>query len=179
MAKKATLSNNALYALAAARIGLGLVFLWAFFDKLFGLGFATCRDAKTDVVTQMCEKAWLNGGSPTTGFLKAAAKGPFQNFYNGLAGNALIDWLFMLGLLLIGLSLVLGIGIKIASVSGSVLLAMMWTAVLPPENNPAIDDHIIYIFVLLTIMFANSEQKLGLGAWWRKQSLVRKLPILE
>ena len=35
---------KALYALALARISLGLIFLWAFFDKLWGLGFATCRD---------------------------------------------------------------------------------------------------------------------------------------
>ncbi|MFC3824299.1 hypothetical protein ACFOSO_37505, partial [Planomonospora venezuelensis] len=31
----------AAYAWAAARIALGWVFLWAFADKTFGLGFAT------------------------------------------------------------------------------------------------------------------------------------------
>lgn len=179
MATKSTANNNTLMALALARIGLGAIFLWAFFDKLFGLGFATCRDAKTEVVTTMCQKAWVNGGSPTAGFLKMATKGPFVDFYHSLAGNTLIDWLFMSGLLLIGLALLFGIGVKIAAVSGSVLLAMMWTAALPPDNHPVLDDHIIYIFTLMAIMFANSDQKLGLGNWWRKQKLVKTAPFLQ
>ena len=60
--------------LAVARVLLGLVFLWAFVDKLFGLGIAT-----------PAARAWLNGGSPTTGFLKSV-EGPFSNFFNGIAG---------------------------------------------------------------------------------------------
>ncbi|RGA01239.1 hypothetical protein DI270_030565 [Microbispora triticiradicis] len=48
------------YVWAAARIAIGWVFLWAFLDKLFGWGFAT-----------PAAKAWINGGSPTTGFLNA------------------------------------------------------------------------------------------------------------
>ncbi|MER7365496.1 hypothetical protein ABT353_22580, partial [Nonomuraea wenchangensis] len=46
------------YVWAAARISIGWVFLWAFLDKTFGWGFAT-----------PAAKAWINGGSPTTGFL--------------------------------------------------------------------------------------------------------------
>jgi len=30
--------------LGILRISFGLIFLWAFFDKLFGLGFATASD---------------------------------------------------------------------------------------------------------------------------------------
>jgi hypothetical protein len=76
MPKKVKNNDKTPYVLAVARISLGLTMLWAFFDKLWGLGFSTCRDAKTGVVTQMCSKAWVNGGSPTTSFLKFAAKGP-------------------------------------------------------------------------------------------------------
>lgn len=167
------------FAWAALRISIGAIFLWAFFDKLFGLGFATCRDAKTDVVTTMCSKAWLEGGSPTYGFLKMAAKGPFAEFYNGLAGNHLIDWLFMMGLLLIGFALVAGIGVKIATMTGSLLLFMMWTAVLPPENNPVLDDHLVYIIALFGVYSANSSQVWGLRKWWVSQEVVKDFPILE
>lgn len=180
MAKKKTNQlEKAWLALALGRISLGFIFLWAFFDKLFGLGFATCRDAKTDVVTTMCSKAWVEGGSPTEGFLKFAAKGPFKDFYNGLAGNSFIDFLFMAGLLLIGIALVAGVAVKLAAVSGSILLFMMWTAVLMPDNNPLLDDHIVYIFVLLAIMYTNENQKLGLGSWWAKQDIVKNYPILK
>jgi len=44
------------YAVAAMRILLGIIFLWAFVDKLFGLGFATSS-----------AKSWLGGASPTSG----------------------------------------------------------------------------------------------------------------
>ncbi len=167
------------YFWAVARIFLGLTFMWAFFDKLFGLGFATCRDVKTEAVSMFCEKAWVSGGSPTTGFLKFAAKGPLESFYHNLAGNMFIDVLFMAGLFLIGFALVFGIGMKLASVSGVLLMAMMWSALLLPENNPVIDEHVIYSVVLLGLLAANHQQKLGLRHWWVKQSLVKRFPVLE
>ena len=61
--------------------------------------------------------------------------GPLADFYTGLAGNAIVDWVFMLGLLGIGVALILGIGMRIAAVSGAAMLIMMWSAVLPPANN--------------------------------------------
>ncbi len=173
------LNTNGLLALALARISLGLIFLWAFFDKLIGLGFATCRDAKTDVVTQMCSKAWLEGGSPTLGFLKFGTKGPLADFYQSLAGNSLVDWLFMGGLLLIGTALVLGIGMRLATITGSLLLIMMWSAALPPDNNPILDDHIVYILLLLALGATNKQQVFGLRGWWVKQSIVKTYPVLE
>lgn len=174
-------SNNDVvwYGLALTRISIGFIFLWAFFDKLFGLGFATCRNPKTDAVTYMCEKAWISGGSPTDGFLKFATKGPLADFYSSLAGNQFIAILFMMGLLLIGLALVFGVGVKIAAISGSLMLLMMWSAVLPPENNPFIDDHIIYILILMVIKLGNNNQKLGLGGWWASQPVVKQNPILR
>jgi thiosulfate dehydrogenase [quinone] large subunit len=172
-------SGKVLYLLAVARIMLGLTFLWAFFDKLLGLGFATCRDAKTDSVTMLCEKAWVHGGSPTLGYLKFATKGPLASFYQNLAGNWFVDTLFMSAMLLIGLALIAGIGMKVATASAVTFLVMIWTAQLLPENNPLIDEHVIYSVVLLAILSANSNQKLGLGSWWRKQQLVKRFSILE
>lgn len=171
--------DTSLYFWAAARIALGLTFLWAFFDKLFGLGFATCRNPDTGVVITMCEKAWVNGGSPTTSFLKFATKGPLADFYQSLVGNAFVDILFMAGLGLIGLALIAGIGIRIATISGVLLLLMMWSSMLLPENNPLIDDHIIYAIVLLGILSSNGKQKWGLRRFWVARPIVKRLPILE
>lgn len=50
----------------------------------------------------------------------------------------------MLGLLGIGAALMLGVFMNLAAGAGALLLLLMWTAVLPPENNPFMDDHIIY-----------------------------------
>ncbi len=171
-------NDKSAYAWAALRITLGLIFLWAFLDKLLGLGFSTCRDASTDTVTVMCEKAWLSGGSPTEGFLSFATKGPFESVYQTMAGNMIIDILFMAGLGLIGAALILGIGMRIATLSGALLMFMMWTAVLPKENNPILDDHIVNIIALLGILAANPRQKWGLRSWWVKQSIVKRFPVL-
>lgn len=172
-------NDKSLYFWAIARIALGLTFLWAFFDKLLGLGFATCRDTKTDVITMFCEKAWVNGASPTIGFLKFATKGPLAPFYQSLIGNTFIDILFMAGLLLIGFALVAGIGMRLATISGVLLMLMMWSSLLLPENNPIIDEHIIYSIILLGLLAANRQQVWGLRNWWIKQPLVKRLPFLE
>lgn len=150
------------------RLAMGWTFLWPFLDKVFGLGFTTSAD-----------KSWLAGNSPTLGFLKFATQGPFSSFYQNLAGNALVDWLFMAGLLLIGASLILGIGIKVAAYSGSLMLFLMWTAALPPEHNPFLDDHIVYIIILIGLAATRSGQYLGLGQWWSKTALVKKYSFLE
>jgi thiosulfate dehydrogenase [quinone] large subunit len=126
----------------------------------------------------MCDKSVAKGGSATTGFLTYAAKGPMKDFYNGLAGNQLVDTLFMSGLLLIGLALVTGVGVQVATVSGIAMLLMMWSAVLPGENNPVLDDHIVYAVILIGVMMTNKNQVWGLGSWWQKQDLVKKYPVL-
>lgn len=156
--------NKIQYVFGLLRLMMGWIFLWAFIDKLFGLGFSTTA-----------EKAWLAGGSPTAGFLQFGVHGPFAEFYQGLAGIPLVDWLFMLGLLFVGVSLVLGIFMKLGSYAGMLMLFLMYTAAgLSPENNPFIDDHIIYIFVILSLVLTNSGEYLGLGKWWGSTSFVQK-----
>lgn len=154
--------------LSLARIGLGLIFLWAFFDKLFGLGRAT-----------KASQGWLDGGSPTSGFLSKATQGPLADFYHSAAGSPVVDWLFMIGLLMIGLALLLGIGVRIASYAGTLLMLLMWSAVLPPANHPFLDDHIIYGLLLLTLATSNLADSVGFSRWWSQTSLVQKYQFLK
>ena len=142
--------NKQKIVLAVLRVTMGFTFLWAFFDKVFGLGFATTPD-----------KAWLHGGSPTSGFLSFAVKGPFVNIFHSLAGIAVVDWLFMLGLLFVGLTLIFNKFVKWGCVTGSLMLLLMYLALLLPENNPLIDEHIIYIMVLALIYLADKEKDLS------------------
>jgi thiosulfate dehydrogenase [quinone] large subunit len=161
--------NRAVGLLAGlARLSLGWVFLWAFLDKTFGFGFATEN-----------KDSWLEGGSPTFGFLTFGAAGPFKGTYNDIAGQAWADWLFMLGLLGIGVALMAGVFMNLASWAGTVLLVLMWTAVLPPENNPFMDDHLVYALVLLLLAAMGAGRWLGLGGWWERQDMVQKHPVLR
>ena len=151
------------------RLSMGFIFFWAFLDKLFGLGRATAPD-----------KSWLAGGSPTAGFLQNAVTGPFADFYHKLAGNPVVDWLFMLGLLFVGLALISGIGVKIAGYSGALIFLLMYTAgFIPPKNNPFLDEHIIYIIIMIGIAITESGQTLGLGKWWASIRFIKRHQFLK
>lgn len=150
------------------RLAMGWMMLWAFFDKFFGLGFAT-----------VSEKSWLAGASPTAGFLQFGVHGPFSEYFHELANSAVIDWAFMAGLLFIGLALFFGIGVKIAGYSGAVLMLLMWLALLPPKNNPFLDEHIVYMLLFLFLGTGGSGRFLGLGHFWSNTKLVSKFKFLE
>src|SRR6476646_9049420 len=150
------------YTLAVIRLSLGWVFLWAFMDKMWGLGHETPSAG-----------AWVNGGSPTAGFLGKATSGPFASTYQSIAGDTWADTLFMLGLAGIGIALILGVAMRIAAVSGALMTVLMWTAVLPPANNPFMDDHLIYALLLVILAAAGAGTTLGLGTAWGRIPLVR------
>jgi thiosulfate dehydrogenase [quinone] large subunit len=173
-----TTAGPAARALAVLRIGFGLTFLWAFVDKLLALGFSTGYD-ETGKLDRFGDAAWINGASPTEGFLKFGADGPFQGFYNSIAGAALVDWLFMLGLLGIGLALTLGIATRLACAAGALLYLMMWTVVLPPENNPVLDDHILGAISLVVLALLNAGDTWGLGKRLARTDLVQANPVLR
>jgi thiosulfate dehydrogenase (quinone) large subunit len=158
--------------LATLRILMGLTFLWAFLDKVFGLGYSTGS-----------ARAWVNGGSPTEGFLGHVQVGPAQSLLRDMAGSGFVDWLFMLGLLGIGLALLLGIGMRLAAAAGSVLLAAMWIAEWPlaqstsagtatSSTNPLIDYHLVYLVVLIALALYAAGDTWGLGRQWAKVKLV-------
>ena len=154
--------------LALLRITLSVIFLWAFFDKLLGLGFATSAD-----------KSWLAGVSPTQGFLTNGTGGPFGQLFQSMGGSVIVDYLFMLGLLGVGSALLLGIGMKIATISGVTLMMLIYLAGFPPANNPIIDEHIIYILSLLLLYSARAGEYFGLGKRWQELPIVKRFSMLS
>ena len=155
-------------AFAVLRIAFGLTFLWAFFDKLFGFGYAT-----------PASKGWVDGGDPTAGFLGKGTSGPLADFYQSLVGDWWVTPLFMVGLAGIGLALTLGIGMRIAAVTGALLYLLMWSANLPPDNNPVLDDHILGAITVVVLALVAAGNVWGLGKWWSSLDFVRKYPWLR
>jgi thiosulfate dehydrogenase (quinone) large subunit len=168
------LTTGAAKFLAIVRVVLGFEFLWAFLDKTFGLGYAT-----------PAARAWINGGSPTKGFLSRVAVGPFESTFHAWAGAAWADWLFMLGLLGVGIALILGVGLRIAAVSGTVMMLLMWAAEWPlakvtsagepsMSTNPIVDYHIIYALVLIALAVTYAGNTWGLGRLWARLPFVQR-----
>lgn len=145
--------------LAAGRIIIGFTFLWAFIDKVFGLGYAT-----------PAERAWIDGGAPAQGFMQSL-EGPTAGFFQSISGPW-ADWLFMAGLLGIGVAMIAGAGLKIAAWSGTLLLAFMYIAQFPIGQanmgftNPLTDSHWIEAIVLLVAAYGLAGDTWGLGRWW-------------
>ena len=162
----AMITRTAAKALAVLRISTGFVFLWAFLDKTFGLGYSTPG-----------AKAWINGGSPTKGFLASVEAGPFQGFFHSIAGAGWVNWLFMLGMLGVGVALILGIGLRAAAAAATLIMAMMWAAEWPlasGSSNPIVDYHVIYAIAAIVVALTYAGHTWGFGKLWAKLPLVQK-----
>jgi thiosulfate dehydrogenase [quinone] large subunit len=178
LAAGTVITTGAARFLAVFRVVIGFEFLWAFLDKTFGFGYAT-----------PAARAWINGGSPTKGFLSRVAVGPFESILHSWAGAAWADWLFMAGLLGIGIALILGVGLRIAAVSGTVMMLLMWAAEWPlakvtsagepsMSTNPIVDYHIIYALVLIALALTYAGHTWGLGRLWARLPFVQRNPWL-
>lgn len=158
--------------LAALRLATGFIFLWAFLDKTFGLGFATPT-----------ERAWINGGKPSQGYLNSeSVVGPLQPFFASIA-SPVTDVLFMLGMLGIGLAVMLGIGLRVSAVAGTIILLLMYLAEWPfgpnaASNNPIVDYHIIYALSLVVVAVLLAGDTWGFGRPWRRLAMVQRMPWL-
>jgi thiosulfate dehydrogenase [quinone] large subunit len=168
------LTTAAAKALAVLRISTGFVFLWAFLDKTFGLGYATPS-----------AKAWVHGGSPTKGFLSSVDVGPFQSMFHSMAGTWFANGLFMLAMLGVGVALIAGIGMRIAAGAGVLVLAMMWFAEFPPaqhtasgqpsgSSNPITDYHLVYAVGVVVLALTYAGHTWGLGRRWAQLPFVQQ-----
>lgn len=172
-AATATATATRAHVFAGVRILTGFVFLWAFLDKTFGWGYATPSG-----------KGWIDGGSPTKGFLSGVAAGPMESTFHDWAGAGWANWLFMLGLLGVGLALLSGIALRLAAVAGTAMMALMWMAEWPLAKhlsdgslsmspNPLVDYHIIYAAVLIALAAVGAGTTWGLGRTWAELPVVR------
>ena len=148
------------------RILLGLIFLYSALNSLFGFTGEG--------------PGWLfGGGSPTFGYLNFATYGPFSNLFKGLAGNPVVDVLYVGGQLLIGLSLLLGIGLRIAGYAGALQMLLIYLSGFPPEFNPLISEHVVYGTILVAIAVLQPGTILGFGRAWSELEVVKNYPILQ
>lgn len=158
--------------ISTLRMVMGFIWLWAFLDKLIGLGFATSP-----------AKSWLAGNSPTTGFLKFGVnpESPFAPFYAELAKYAtLLDPIYMAMLFFVGISLLTGVMVRFGSLAGIIFSLSIYFSVIPLANNPLIDEHILYAIIFLMLIFTNAgNYGWSLGRKWQELEIVKKFPILK
>lgn len=118
-------------------------------------------------ITKILDPAWS-----AEGFLNNAQT--FSGFYAWLAQDSIlpvINFMNEWALLLLGVSLILGIFTRVSSYLGALLMLLYYFPSLDfpyLDHSFLIDEHIIYILVLL--MFATSK----VGNYWGLDGLMQK-----
>lgn len=105
----------------------------------------------------------------------------FQDIYAPLTSPSLdpiLTFLVSYGHLLIGLSLLVGLMVRVSSLFGAALLLLYWTAhmdwpYISNTNNFIIDDHIVYAVVCVYLFVYRAGHVWGLDAWAAEQPLFR------
>jgi thiosulfate dehydrogenase [quinone] large subunit len=104
----------------------------------------------------------------------------FDDLYSNLAGQAWVDWVYMLSTATIGILLILGIATRLAAIGGIIWMVLFYTASsIWPENNPVVDDHVIEAVALAGIAYVSAGRYLGLGRWWERTLIARRVPLLR
>lgn len=147
-------------SLFALRLAIGWMFLYA------GL-------------TKVLDPAWTSKG-----YLLGAKT--FSGFYLWLTQPGImpaIDFVNEWGLTLLGISLILGVFVRLSSVLGAVLMLLYYLPILdfpyPNLHSFIVDEHIIYIFVLLFFATMRAGRVYGLENWCSNLPLCAKFPKLR
>ena len=160
-------SERGQYVLAIGRILIGWMFLWAFLDKMFGLGYETPAG-----------QGVIDGGSPSS-YVEYMTSGLFEGLFKAIAGNGFIDFLLMAGLLILGITITLGIFTKITTISSIAFFLTMFCIVVPPADNPLIDYHVVYLVFMIAVYYLGGYDRLSLFPKWKELPMVKEFPIIE
>ena len=93
-------------------------------------------------------------------------KKAYREFY--FRPRPIINFLNEWGLTLIGLALIFGVFVRLASFFGIVLMMLYYLPIFPPAHG-LVDEHIIYSLVFLVLMAFGSGEILTLNKWLQER----------
>lgn len=112
-------------------------------------------------ITKMLDPNW-------TAANYIASTATFEGFYNWLISPGVIDVINLLnvwGLTLLGVSLILGIFVRLSSFLGAILMFLYYLPVLDfpyaGSHSFLVDEHIIYIFIFLLFITVDAGKIYG------------------
>lgn len=144
------------------RVGMGWLFLYAGFDKLRN-------------------PAWS-----AAGYIKRAKL--FTPFYSWLAEPTIlpvVNFLNEWGLTLIGLSLILGIFVRLSSYLGVIMMLLYYFAIstfnfpYPTSHSFLVEEHIIYSAALIVLAAFEAGRVWGLEPWCSRLPICSRYPVLR
>lgn len=151
--------NSEKYTLGLLRVAMGWLYFYAGITKVLNPDWTA--------------EGYIRGAKNFTWFFQLLLNPeilPVVNFVN--------EW----GLTLLGLSLILGLGVRLSSVLGAVLMLMYYFALPFPYPNAhsfLVDEHIIYTFALLFLASVGAGRVFGLYNWCASLPICAKYPKLR
>lgn len=147
---------------------------WSLFILRLSLGWMMFYAGITKIMTPNWSAAF---------YLKDAQT--FPGFYHWLTQPGLIGFVSFInewGLTLLGLSLILGLGVRLSSWLGAALMLLYYFPVLKfpyLEHSYIIDEHIIYAAVLVYFATVRAGRVMGLENWCANLPICRRYPTLR
>ena len=92
--------------------------------------------------------------------------------------NAINEW----GQLLLGISLILGIAVRLSTTLGAIMMTLYYIALpfpYPTPQNFIVDMHVIYALVMIYLGAVRSGRVYGLENWCSKLPICSKFPRLR
>lgn len=118
-------------------------------------------------MTKVVDPSWTSAG-----YLKAAKV--FSTVYQLMLSPEVlpvVDFMNKWGLTLLGVSLILGVGMRISVRLGVLLMALYYVPVMKP---PFIDQHVIYSLTLVCLLVFGADKVWGVRGWLEKKKWVKK-----
>ena len=126
----------------------------------------------------------LNSGWTAAGYLQTAKTLPA--LFAWFASPANIGWVNFVnewGLTLLGISLILGIAVRLSSILGVGLMALYYLPILTfpivGAHGYIVDEHVIYTLVLVFFAVIRAGQYYGLEVWCAKLPICSRFPKLR
>lgn len=121
-------------------------------------------------------------GWSVAGFLDSTKT--FHGLYSRFTGPGIapiLSFLVGYGHLLIGLSLLVGLMVRVSAVFGILLMVLYWTAhmdfpYISDTNNLLVDEHVVYAGVLVLLIVERAGHVFGLDAFAERLSFFRDHP---
>ena len=129
-------------------------------------------------ITKVLDPKWS-----AAGYLKGAKT--FTGFYQWLVGSdilPIINFINEWGLTLLGVSLILGIGVRLSSILGAILMLFYYFPVLEfpyVEHGFLVDEHIIYASILAFFAVVKAGRYYGLDNWCANLPICKRYPRLH
>ncbi len=130
-------------------------------------------------ITKVLNPAWT-----AAGYLQTAKTLPA--LFAWFASPANIGWVNFVnewGLTLLGVSLILGIAVRLSSLAGVLLMALYYLPILTfpivAPHSYIVDEHVIYALVLVFFAAVRAGRYYGLETWCGKLPICSRFPRLR